>query len=332
MSVRRRNDILDLNRILACLGVIGFHTLFSINRLYFACTACIPLFWMCSGYALTIRGNVDYPYVFRKISRILRVVVLWDLIAYAVVKGGKLLILHHADFPHGAVDPLFAIAGSLLQKSYFWNFWYFGAMMLVYLLAPLLLQKCSPRGRLILWAALAVLCTAFQWTSYGLETSLQARLPQTLRLWTWLQYFLLGSVLADRLPGAKSCQKGQTLLSTFITLLLWLGSVLWIAHQIYVLHDEHAEYYYDDPVILVFAAVLFAVLMKLRLPEQLRRVVKAVVPLTMGVYMIQPLILKLLVDRTPLHPVLVFLLVAGICFGLVWILRKSRAGRFLTSL
>lgn len=54
----------------------------------------------------------------------------------------------------------------------------------------------------------------------------------------------------------------------------------------------NAEYFYDDILTLAWVIVLFAFMMRLELKERAVTVIKQIAPITMGVYIVHPLILK----------------------------------------
>lgn len=68
----KRNYSIDLIKIIAMLGVISLHTthnyleFFTGKILYETSVMSIPLFFMCSGYVLLGRQDVDYKYVVKK--------------------------------------------------------------------------------------------------------------------------------------------------------------------------------------------------------------------------------------------------------------------------
>ena len=64
MRAEERNTNLDLMRILACIAVVGLHTLqkdLSVfnSSLYYMCGFAVPVFFMASGYILL---NREYVY------------------------------------------------------------------------------------------------------------------------------------------------------------------------------------------------------------------------------------------------------------------------------
>lgn len=81
MKVQNRDTNVDILRIIACLAVVGLHTLgIGISRacdfLYYQCGFAVPIFFMASGYMLLARNNT-VAYSIRKISRLIIFTLLW---------------------------------------------------------------------------------------------------------------------------------------------------------------------------------------------------------------------------------------------------------------
>ena len=138
---KKRNDNIDLIKILACIAVVGLHTLqreLSVlnSFLYYLCGFAVPAFMMASGYFLLNRGKVSVAYNLKKICDVVRVVVLWSVII-ALMKvvydgiQGNLTMETWLYFPQ-------TVVGSLVQKGALWQFWYFGALILIYAILPIL--------------------------------------------------------------------------------------------------------------------------------------------------------------------------------------------------
>lgn len=132
-----RNLSIDLVKIVAMFGVMCLHSTHSYaipnhfcfaDILYESAVVSMPLFFMVSGYLLIGRPNVDYRYSIRKIIGIVRFVSI-IVIAYWLIHS-----VHHLKFD------LVELAKSLIQPYFqsgiFSIFWYFGAMIIIYMLYP----------------------------------------------------------------------------------------------------------------------------------------------------------------------------------------------------
>jgi surface polysaccharide O-acyltransferase-like enzyme len=288
----QRNANLDLIRILACIAVVGLHTLqkdLSVfnSTLYYICGFAVPVFFMASGYILLNRGCISFRYSIRKCCSVLRVVVLWA----AIVFMGSIFI----DFMRGSLDSHIVVpyvklvVKSLLQKGILWQFWYFGALMIVYLCVPLL----SKNAEILKWiwvTCLGIGCL-LQLSSYFIGTPLQSYCIQTFRLWTWIQYFILGGLCGRVL---RQPSRNITLRTHMYCLMAATAFVVIYQNIVgrFLLHNLYAEYFYDSIFTVLWVVILFKWIMRLNLSAELSNVIKRLSPLTMGIYIIHPLVIR----------------------------------------
>lgn len=199
VSVEKRNCNLDLLRIMACIGVVGLHTLqkaISVvnSTLYYLCGFAVPIFFMISGYVLLNREEVTFSYSARKIVSILKLVLIWNLI-FAVIKIGAGIIFRNWSFGL-LINIAMEFPKGFLQFGMFWHFWYFGALIIIYAFLPILHKMCKDTIRMhVIWVVLVLVCIGIQCTSYVIHQPIQKYIRQTFRLWSWLQFFLFGGVI-----------------------------------------------------------------------------------------------------------------------------------------
>ena len=188
-----RNLGLDLLKIFSCIGVVALHSTmpgFTLEQynvsayLYYLGTYAIPLFFMVNGYFLLNKKELTYSYVFSKIAGILTVVSAWNILIWLVRR----------DFN---VNPLRKIIGSLVQKGYFYQFWFFGSLIIIYLTLPIIkkvLEKDYSYSVVLLF--LMVIGVVIEIiNTFILHKPIQQYVPQTFRLWTWFFYYILGGYL-----------------------------------------------------------------------------------------------------------------------------------------
>lgn len=311
-------------RILACIAVVGLHTLqkdLSVfnSTLYYICGFAVPVFFMASGYILLNRGQISFQYSIRKCCSVLKIVVLWA----AIVFIGSMSL----DLVRGTLDSnivlsfIKLIIKSLVQKGTLWHFWYFGALIIVYMCAPLL-SKSTVKLKWIWVACFGVGCL-IQLGSYIMGTPLQSYCIQTFRLWTWIQYFALGG-LCGRLmihPRRNISLSKHTYFLVAVT--AFVGVYQNIVGRI-LLHNLYAEYFYDSIFTVLWVVTLFMWVMRLNLSVELSNVIKRLSPLTMGIYIIHPLVIRVakhfIEIDSPLLSLVYFvavLLVSGMLAGIV---------------
>lgn len=183
-----RNINLDLLKVLACVGVVLLHTTMGgfketgswnlLTYLYYLGTYSIPLFFMVNGYLLLGKREITYSYILQKVKWILITVSSWTFIVW----------LFKRDFTENLIKK---IVGSLMQKGYFFQFWFFGALMIIYICLPILKKFLnSKRSYLYSISLLVVIGLIFELTNIVLEMPIQTYVLQTFRLWTWFFYYL----------------------------------------------------------------------------------------------------------------------------------------------
>jgi surface polysaccharide O-acyltransferase-like enzyme len=187
-----RNQSIDLVKIIAMLGVMTLHTALifdsetnPISLLLFSFSGIsMPLFFMVSGY-LMIGREVTYEYIIRKILKICRFVFLITFIYELFGSLGDGFSLIHL---------LKSFVLSFLQMGGVVVFWYFGAMIILYLLLPLInrLYKNMRLGFAITFAFFLIISTIH---SLNLTIDFEQHIPQTLRVWNWIFYFTLGGLI-----------------------------------------------------------------------------------------------------------------------------------------
>lgn len=129
IQMKTRNCNLDLIKCLACLGVVGLHSVGMVNyTIYYLCGISVPLFFMVNGYLMFSRSSLPYSYALRKIGNLLIPVIGWNI----------LILIPVVIVRHKFVNPITLFLKSLFQQGYLWHFWFFGSLILIYLVMPLL--------------------------------------------------------------------------------------------------------------------------------------------------------------------------------------------------
>ena len=132
-----RNLSIDLVKIVAMFGVMCLHSTHSFaipnhfcfaDVLYESAVVSMPLFFMVSGYLLIGRPNVNYRYSIRKIIGIVRFVSI-IVFAYWMILSIYQRNFDFAELVWSLIQPYF-------QSGKFSIFWYFGAMIIIYVLYP----------------------------------------------------------------------------------------------------------------------------------------------------------------------------------------------------
>lgn len=317
----------DLLRFVACCAVVGLHTftngLTPLSTVaYYACGFAVPVFFMASGSFLLNRGGVEYSYVSRKLRQLAVVLGLWVLAVSALVAIGELV----AGVAGWMVFPMLLLStlkGTLFQSGLLSHCWFLWALAFLYVLLPPL-SRLNTRGKLVAFGIAAAVGLAIQALSCVAGEPLEAHVPQTFRIWIWLEYFLLGGLLYP------ICRDGLRVgpASVFLAVIT-VAAVAWQLFAGSVLMPEasgaaHAEYFYDSVTSVVWCAALF-VFAEALCPGRKPWVYLG--SLTMGVYLLHKLVIRAAGCFMPFTDSvwgsgLGFLFVLGVSFLAIGLLKK----------
>ena len=281
--MKRRNQNLDLIKCIACLGVVGLHSVGMVNyTIYYLCDFSVPLFFMVNGFLMFSREEISCRYAFRKIMNLMKIVVLWNL----------LILLPVLVFRHKIMNPITLCINSLFQKGYLWHFWFFGALMLLYLFLPLLhkLLKSNPLLHGIFCLLLMFICVLISDFSMVKGYSLQMFVPQTLRLWTWLLSFLFGGLCHALLPVIS--KKFPLWIHGSLALLFTiLSNLVQKKAGLYLIHNRLADLFYDNITSMIWYALLFTFLLRFPIKQSVSGLISGLSNLTMGIFILHPILL-----------------------------------------
>jgi surface polysaccharide O-acyltransferase-like enzyme len=246
---------LDLIKVIACFLVVALHTceaqeLFSLSSVfYYSGVVAIPLFFMVHGYLLFGKTQKDKWYSYKKIGRILLLVCVLNLVY---------CIYHY--FSHNEVCYPWkeVIKNLFLQRGYFFQFWFFGALVIIYAVFPVLDYVYQHHKRLFVSLSVVFIgCQIFVdalnifWAIQHSDL-FQRHIPQTFRLESHLSYFLLGGCLKIIPPHWNTKVKLKHILLLY---------VLVMAYQFvmvkFVYPTQYCEYFYDNILVIGFVITLF---------------------------------------------------------------------------
>lgn len=194
MDVKERNEGIDLLKILACFGVVILHFIGQnsgeLNRIiYYAAGFSVPMFFLIHGYFILNRKTNSAKYFMHKVSKMLVIVLCWNC-AFAILQ----LIIGHQP-----INPLVVSCTELfMQKGVFYQFWFFGALILLYVVTPIL-QYQVEKNNVILLAVLVMIAIIVDSVSmiytYNMGKPLQEYIYQPFRIWTWILYYYMGGLI-----------------------------------------------------------------------------------------------------------------------------------------
>ena len=285
-----RNINLDLIKVLACVGVVLLHTTMGgfkdtgswnlLTYLYYLGTYSIPLFFMVNGYLLLGKREITSHYILQKVKWILITVSSWNIIVW----------LFKRDF---TVNPIKKIVGSLIQKGYFFQFWFFGALILIYLCLPILSKFLNSKRRyLYILALLIVIGFIVELANIFFQRPLQTHVMQTFRLWTWFFYYILGGYIAQfNVDNLKYRFKNWMKIVSMLLVLISPIILFFLAKNTY--HNLFAEYFYDILFVKFTSLGIFLMVLTLSLNENGSKWIVSLSNQTMGVFVIHTYVMKI---------------------------------------
>ncbi len=334
-----RNSNIDLLRVLACIAVVGLHTIprdLSVltSLLYYLFGFAIPTFFISSGYFLMNREGVSWKYSQKKMFGIIKIVVIWNFL-FLLVKLFKELIFHET-ISYQVFTLAKASIGSFFQQGLLGHFWYLGAMMIIYFLVPLLtkLSKKVKLGILILTGAIGIF---IQFVSLILGWPIQSIVVQTLRLWTWLFYFILGGFLGGK---NKFVANISFKIHGLILLIVTCANIVFqtiVGHHITMNGNILlAEYFYDSLFEIVWIYLMVTFILRINIPDKIQKNIINIARLTMGIYIIHFILRYGLIHFFTINSlcdaILYWLVVLAISAVVTLIIEKTFFKNFLTKI
>lgn len=275
-----RNQSIDLIKIVAMSLVVCLHTTYGFMEsdpsgimfmLYNFGVVAIPLFFMASGYLLIGRENASYGYAFGKIIGIFRLVIVLVGVHWII----RSVVRHEVDL----YVPIRNFIGAFIQIGPFAVFWYLGAMVVIYLLYPVINR--AYRNKNCYYSALLIL-GIFQNSVFicNIAGDGETGVIQTFRLWKWLFYFMLGGALKEPVLPRRW-------LSLFVA--IFAVAALCSMKRLYpFIGEDHCEYFYASPVIIALSASLFLWLGSFHFTDS--KLISTIQPLFLPVYVFHPFV------------------------------------------
>ena len=324
----KRDVNLDILRVISCVAVVGLHSfqenLASLNLVvYRLCSFAIPMFFLVSGYLL-IHRDVTIRYSLNKILKISVVVLLWNFLIWFVISIKNLIF---NGVPIDVMSLLVSVWQGFVQQGRFWHFWYLFALMIVYLLLPVLskyLNQCSGKRALLIWGTCAVIGITLQGLSeFVYHYSLQSHIIQSLRIWTWVQYFIFGGLFYRFRDKWHMKYKKWVCVAV---VLLSIGIVIYQACAYNWINSFYGELFYDSAVTIIWTGSIFVFVMNLSVNDWFGRLIGIMAPCTMGIYIIHPLLIRYIkrvfYPYTFLSSLVYFLVLLFGSFVITYIIKK----------
>lgn len=282
--MQERNFNLDLVKIIAMFGVIGLHTFCGYKNstvasvLYESCVCAVPLFFMTSGMLMALKGTFSYKYCLRKVFNILKFVLTISFIYFLIMT----IFTEKLDISHFYITFIMSFA----QKGIFWHFWYFGAMIIVYLLTPFLLKQMQSPTKILLMTII-LFTSCFLVFIANVEWGFEEYICQPLRLWNWLLYFYLGGILSLTLKKKNDSRICLSLLCFLIGC-----NVVFQHFMLFRISNRACEYFYSSLPVIFLSTSVFYIVLQLKIPLYIIKGIKIISPLFLPVYTLHRFLLR----------------------------------------
>lgn len=282
---------IDICKITAMFLVVILHTVCNGIKdnqkdisllIYYFGTFAIPLFFMVNGY-LQLNKVKNYKYVVKKILNIFFVCFIWNIpiaIFKLVINGEHLNIVGNVFLNY-------------IQKGYFWQFWFLGALILIYIFLPLFQKLFNRTDKYKFFTILLVIVSSLidlfniVNNNFFENDIIKNIIPQIFRIWTWLTYFFIGGLIRKSDPLKKLDNK-KLIIITFILLLITILYAYAFSNNLY--SSLFAENLYDSFIVIATTFLIFNCFSRIQVSYKL---ITNIGKLNMGVYIIHPTIIKI---------------------------------------
>jgi surface polysaccharide O-acyltransferase-like enzyme len=209
----------------------------------------MPLFFITNGYLLFGKTNKDKYYTYKKRDNILILVFLWNMlytVAYIILK-------------HEPLNPFSNTINNLFfQSGSFGQFWFFGSLIIIYIMFPSIdrLYFENKKHFLILAMILVFIQIIMDglniFTSLNFSVILQSKIPQTFRLESHLSYFILGGIIKQYEKRLVKYIKMPYIIILYIIVVIYQW---FMVNNIYP--NLHCEFFYDNIFVICLSSSLF---------------------------------------------------------------------------
>lgn len=294
---------IDIIKICACLGVCTLHMYvkhllidptFRLEYvLFYASSIAMPLFFMVNGYLLLGKERSSQYYL-KRIVNILKIVFLINCVYFV---GTWLL--------HGEiVNPITETIQNLFyQEGLFRIFWFFGALICIYLLMAMIPNKYLSTRVLIMVIITLTLISLFANISNIItrcesERIFESYIPQSFRLYNHLNYFLIGGLLSKQTKyDLENLSTKHICLAIIAILVSTLSAVL----KCYTLYEvTWIPYLHSSIVTTIGTCSAFLLIMQIGVPDSHKKIISTLGDEVIIVYIIHMMVLHFIpIDIVP---------------------------------
>lgn len=322
----KREKWLDFVKIIASFLVVVLHMVnYGLNEdnrnigliFYYLGVFAIPLFFMVNGYLQLRKDKISYKYSLKKIKKIILVVLIWNFI----IDIFYFLFKHELkNFIKESFENLF------IQKGFYNYFWFLGALIIIYLILPLISSIFNKSKKnafiftlvLILFSILIDIINMIN-NYLGNEVIMKA-VYQPFRIWTWLMYFCIGGCISK--ININKNYKSKLIMITILLIVMTICFEYFFSYTLY--GNMYAEYFYDNVLIIITSTLFFYCMKDVEFNKF--KFISECSSLLMGIYIIHPILIKIVRYVIPKDNNFINFLFAifvyNICLGITYIMNK----------
>ncbi|EOD7438451.1 acyltransferase [Enterococcus faecium] len=301
LNYKKRILGIDLIRVLACFSVIMLHvsrpffyregtwntgeTLILSKIIYYLGTSAVPLFFMVNGFFLVNRSKMSINYIKKKIGLIMIPILGWNLIIFIP----KLILKKNEN------SYLEMVLGSLVQKGFFSQFWFLGALIIILLLVPILNKIMTKSVKLYFTILIMFLVISWGIDLYNHFSDcvpLEANVTQTFRLWTWLSYYMIGGLIGKlekkiNFVNLNKPLKYLLVIMSPIIVIYSICNITWIS-------SVFAEYNYDNILIFIWIVIIFLLCISFAYFSKYEvKIIESISKCSFGIYIVHIIVLRI---------------------------------------
>jgi surface polysaccharide O-acyltransferase-like enzyme len=253
---------IDIIKVLACFFVVVLHscpaetTVNYSSILYHMGVIAIPLFFTANGYLFFGKTKTNPFYTYKKRDNILLLVLLWNILFVGV----QILLEHKIR------NPLSLMVNNLFfQNGFFFQFWYFGALLIIYMLFPVLDRYYNNNRSLFVKISLFFIFLQVVTDGLNIFFSIkynvvfQSFIPQTFRLEGHISYFLIGGLIK------LYFDKIQRYINLAVVIILYIIVLFYTMYNLkYIYPASICEYFYDNFFVIALCISIFVYCLKVK--------------------------------------------------------------------
>lgn len=224
-------------------------------------------------------------YVLNKIGLIMIPILGWNLIVFIP----KIILKKNEN---GYFE---TVLGSLIQKGFFFQFWFLGALIIMLFLVPILnkIMKSSIK----LYVIVLIIFLIISWlidlyNHFSGAIPLQKNVIQTFRVWTWISYYMSGGLIGNLIKKINFIDFKKQL--NYFSVVLTVLTIIYSIYNAAWISNPFAEYNYDNILIFIWIVTIFlACISTTKFSKHSTKIIESISKYSFGIYIVHVIALKI---------------------------------------